>query len=134
MIAFLEKITESILKKDLPYLYKRCYIFPSRRAAIHFSNFLKEKFKNDNFIFPEIITIQNFIQSNTSFNVKDDWYLLSKLHQTQNALTHTNQAFEAFLPWGKLILKDFDECDKYLVDATQLYSILKAHKALEDGI
>ncbi|HMV13887.1 MAG TPA: PD-(D/E)XK nuclease family protein [Chitinophagales bacterium] len=133
MIAFLEKITESILKKDLPYLYKRCYIFPSRRAAIHFSNFLKEKFKNDNFIFPEIITIQNFIQSNTSFNVKDDWYLLSKLHQTQNALTHTNQAFEAFLPWGKLILKDFDECDKYLVDATQLYSILKAHKALEDG-
>lgn len=131
MQAFLQIIAESVSKENLPYLYKRCYIFPTKRAAIYFTNFLKEKFKEENFILPQTITIQDFLQANTSFIIKDDWYLLMELHEVQTALTQQHQPFEKFLPWGKLILRDFDECDKYLVDAQQLFSILKTQKEID---
>jgi CRISPR/Cas system-associated exonuclease Cas4 (RecB family) len=131
MIAFLQKIAESVTKENLPYLYTRCYIFPTKRAAIYFTNFLKEKHKEENFILPETITIQEFITTYSSFIIKDDWYLLLELYQIQNELTKTHQRLEKFLPWGKLILKDFDECDKYLVNATQLFSVLRSHKEVD---
>lgn len=132
MEDFLQKIAGSVLKEDLPYLYTRCYIFPTKRAAVYFTNFLKEKFPEENFILPETLTIQDFISTYSSYIIKEDWYLLLELHQIQNELTNTHQPLEKFLPWGKLILKDFDECDKYLVNAAQLFSVLKAHKEIED--
>lgn len=133
MEAFLEQIANTITKENLPYLYTRCYIFPTKRAAIYFTDFLKKKFPSENFILPETITIQDFITNYSSFIIKDDWHLLLELYQIQNELTHIHQPVEKFLPWGKLILKDFDECDKYLVNATQLFSVLKAHKEVDEA-
>lgn len=132
MRSFIDAIIESIPAHTLPQLHQQCYIFPSKRASIIFAQLLKEKYSTENFIFPEIITIQDFIYSNTTFIVSDDWTLLLELHQLHNALTNSNQAFEKFLPWGNLILKDFDECDKYLVDAVQLFSLLKAQKDIDE--
>lgn len=132
MEAFLEQIANAVTKENLSYLYTRCYIFPTKRAAIYFTNFLKKKHEGENFILPETITIQDFITNFSSFIIKDDWHLLLELHQIQNELTQTHQPLDKFLPWGKLILKDFDECDKYLVDASKLFSVLKAHKDVDD--
>jgi CRISPR/Cas system-associated exonuclease Cas4 (RecB family) len=131
MEAFLKTIANSVSKENLPYLYTRCYIFPTKRATIYFTDFLKNKFPDENFILPETITIQEFITAYSSFIIKDDWHLLLELFKIQHELTNTNQPFEKFLPWGKLILKDFDECDKYLVNAAQLFSVLKAHKEID---
>jgi len=133
MEAFLQQIANTVTKENLPYLYTRCYIFPTKRAAVYFTDFLKEKHKGENFILPETITIQDFITHYSSYIIKDDWNLLLELHQIQNELTNTYQPLEKFLPWGKLILKDFDECDKYLVNAAQLFSVLKAHKEVDEA-
>lgn len=132
MISFLEQIANAVSKENLPYLYKHCYIFPTKRAAVYFTNFLKNKHQDENFILPETLTIQEFVTRNTTYLIKDDWYLLLLLYQIQCKLTHTQQPFEKFLTWGKLILKDFDECDKYLIDTKLLFSALKAHKEMED--
>ena len=133
MKAFLESIAEAVSKENLPYLYKCCYIFPTKRAAVYFTNFLKEKHQEENFILPVTITIQEFIHTYSAYIIKDDWYLLFTIYQIQNELTNSTQPFEKFLPWGKLILRDFDECDKYLVNASNLFSVLKAHKEVDTG-
>src|SRR3954465_304945 len=133
MEAFLQKIAGSVTKKNLPYLYNSCYIFPTKRAAIYFTDFLKRKFTGENFILPETITIQEFITQYSSFIIKDDWHLLLQIYRIQNELTATHQPLEKFLPWGKMILKDLDECDKYLVNVNQLFSLLKAQKEIDDS-
>ncbi len=134
MIPFLEQIAEAVTKENLPYLYKHCYIFPTKRAALHFTNFLKNKFPNEDFMYPETITIQEFIALYSSYIIKDDWFLLLEIFRIQQELTHTLQPLDKFIPWGKLILKDFDECDKYLVDTKLLFSVLKAQKEIDDTI
>ena len=40
--------------------------------------------------------------------------------------------FEDFYPWGKMIISDFDEIDKYLIDSEELFRTLKEFKAIED--
>lgn len=130
--AFLKNIAESVTKEKLPYLYRSCYIFPTKRAALYFTDFLLQKFPEENFILPKTLTIQEFISEHSSYIIKDDWHLLVALYQVQNELTQIHQPLEKFLPWGKLILKDFDECDKYLIDAEALFSLLKAQKSIED--
>lgn len=130
--AFLKNIAESVTKENLPYLYHSCYIFPTKRAALYFKDFLLQKFPEENFILPKTVTIQEFIWEHSRSILKDDWHLIITLYQVQNELTQTHQPLEKFLPWGKLILKDFDECDKYLINAAELFSLLKAQKSIED--
>ena len=132
MEPFLKQIAYTVTKENLPYLYSSCYIFPSKRAAKYFTDFLKEKFSTENFILPETLTIQEFITQYSSLIIKDDWHLLLDIYAVQNELTNMQQPLEKFIPWGNLILKDFDECDKYLIDATQLFSVLKAHKQIDE--
>jgi hypothetical protein len=132
MEAFLEKIAGSVTKENLPYLYNSCYIFPTKRASLYFIRFLQKKFAEENFILPETITIQDFITQHSSYVIRDDWDLLLDIYRIQNELTKTEQPLEKFMPWGKMILKDFDECDKYLVDARQLFSLLKAQKEIDE--
>lgn len=132
MISFLEEIVANIHQEDLPNLYQHCYIFPTKRAANHFTSLLKKKYSEDNFIFPEALTIEEFITTYSTFIIQEEWYLLIELYSIQYELTQSHQAFENFLPWGKLILRDFDECDKYLVDARQFFSVLKAHKEIDE--
>lgn len=134
MIPFLAQIAAAVTKENLPYLYKHCYIFPTKRAALHFTNFLKNRFPDEDFVYPETITIQEFITSYSSYVIKEDWFLLLEIYRIQQALTHTLQPLDKFIPWGKLILKDFDECDKYLVDAQLLFSVLKAQREIDTTI
>ncbi len=42
-----------------------------------------------------------------------------------------HESFEQFYSWGELLVKDFDEVDKYLVDARQLFTNVKDLKELE---
>jgi hypothetical protein len=132
MEPFLKQIADAVTKENLPYLYSSCYIFPSKRAAKHFTDFLKDKFISEDFILPETLTIQEFITTYSTYIIKDDWYLLLEIYNIQNTLTNTQQPLEKFMPWGNLILKDFDECDKYLIEAEKLFSVLKAHKEIDE--
>ncbi len=42
------------------------------------------------------------------------------------------EPFDSFAKWGNLILQDFNEIDRYLVDASQLYSNLHNIKEIEN--
>lgn len=129
----MEIIAGSVTKENLPYLYRSCYIFPTKRAALYFTRYLEKKFAEEAFILPETLTIQDFIAQYAPFSIKEDWDLLLDLYKIQNTLTGSRQPLEKFLPWGKMILKDFDECDKYLVPVQELFSVLKAQKAIDDS-
>ncbi len=131
-MGFLAHIANSISEESLPYLYKRCFIFPTQRAGYNFQQLLKKRFSDRSFIYPEIITIQNFIRRYADDAVVDEFTLLTEIYPLHEALTNTQQSFDKFIPWGQQILKDFDEIDKYLVDAEKLFSAVFSQKQLEE--
>ena len=132
MLTFLEEVVAHIDENQLSSLHTQAYIFPTRRACTYFVRYLKSRFKSIPFLLPEILTIQEFIYRYSSYTIAEELNLLLDLHEIHQRIAEYNQPLEKFLPWGKLILKDFDECDKYLVDTQKLFSLLNEQKSLED--
>ncbi len=108
-----------------------CFVFPGRRAGLFFKEHLKTLL-NSPILAPKTLTINEFIHSFSDFKVADKLTLVFELYQVYENIYQTGVSFDDFLPWGEIILNDFDDIDKYRADAKQVYSNLLAIKEIED--
>ncbi|WP_439185187.1 PD-(D/E)XK nuclease family protein [Carboxylicivirga taeanensis] len=108
-----------------------CFVFPSQRAGIFFTNHLRQLVDGPSWA-PQILTVNDFFASLSKLIPADNITLLFTLHQVYNSVTKKDLSFDEFLPWGELFLGDFDDIDKYLVEVDQLFSNLIAFKELDD--
>jgi len=112
-------------------LSKYCFVFPSQRAGIFFTNHVRQLIKEPAWS-PKIITVNDLFASLSSSIVADNITLLFTLHRIYVQVTSKEISFEEFLPWGEMLLNDFDDIDKYLVSVEQLFSNLVSLKELDD--
>ncbi len=143
---------EPFLKRVVSYyydLYKEgitdyCFIFPSKRSQMFFQQYLQEQALRPIFA-PKLKTINDFICSQCSdLKVLDETALLFELYKSyvelrkelNTQLKESEQrepnSFDEFLFWGRLIIKDFDQLDRHLVDSRSLLINLKDYKELTD--
>ncbi len=131
MKNFLSHIIDDIDANNLKKLRTACYVFPTQRACRHFESLLQEKFKDKTFWAPTVLSIQEFIQHlNPELSVASEMQLITTLY-TVYKKEDTSIGFEDFYGWGKVLLKDFDEVDRYLVDAKLLYQNLQDIKDID---
>ena len=131
METFIQKVVKDIGKDELPALKDCAYVFPSRRSGKYFRDYLIKTFPDETFILPAIFSIQDFIITHAGKSIPDDIVLLGKLYQV--ASKYLNESFEQFQLWGEMILDDFDEIDKYLVDASVLFKTIQLQKEIDAG-
>lgn len=129
--TFLQSIANyyyQILKTDSSSI---CFVFPGQRAAIFFTDYLSRL--SDRPIFsPKTITINDLFTAESKLLTTDTITLLFELHRTYCQVTGRELPFDEFLPWGEMILSDFEDIDKYLVDARQLFRNLAEYRELDD--
>ncbi len=131
MKRFLDHIIDDINPENLKSLRSTCYVFPTQRACRHFENLLQSKFEDKTFWAPTILSIQEFMQHlNPNLSVASEMQLITELY-TVYKKEEPNIVFEDFYGWGKVLLKDFDEVDRYLVDAKLLYQNLQDIKDID---
>ncbi len=130
MKNFLYEITENIYKKHFNNLDKIAIVLPSKRAKLFFVNYLKQIIEKPIFL-PEIITLDIFFQKNIKISKADDLTLIFILHKIYKKARKINENFDDFYPWGEMLLKDFDELDKNLVDAKSIFRNIKELKDIE---
>lgn len=132
-MSFIQQIVEyTIQKYALHDLKNHIYIFPSKRAVALFNQLLKDYTVGKNYLLPETKTIQEFVIDNSSLVIADELFLLQELYNIHQKITGNEQTFYQFASWGKLILKDFDEIDKYNIDTNYFFSVLQAHKEIDE--
>jgi ATP-dependent helicase/nuclease subunit B len=130
---------QSFLEKTVQYLYKKygddisdlCVVLPNRRAGLflktHLSNNLKKTFWS-----PEILATEDFVALLSELQPADSTTLLFELYETVKKCNPNNsETFDEFSKWGQILLSDFNEVDRYLIDAKQLFGNLKNIKELE---
>lgn len=133
---FIQEIVKDIKEEQLKELVDKCYIFPTRRACAFFRNELQNKFSEHTYFAPKIMSIQDCATHLTNMYVADDLHLLLELFKVYIDITEEEfrglpLTFDIFYPWGMILLKDFDEIDKYLVSAEHIYSTLFEIRELE---
>ena len=124
--SFLDKIAQTLLDDYSDRLANTIVVLPNKRAKI----FLIEALKNrvtSNILSPAIISIEEFVQDIAGIRTVDSIELLFEFYEAYLSITEkTNQqSFETFANWGKTLLQDFNEIDRYLLIPNHVLSYLK---------
>ncbi len=135
MKSFLQEIAEEVVRNHGKKLDTVTIVFPNRRAALYFRKYLASLLDRPAFS-PELITIEEFISGFSPLHVPDKLQLIHQLYSVyNNVLSRFNEdsaeTFDQFYFWGEMLLKDFDEADKYLVNADLLFRDLSQQKEID---
>ena len=124
--TFLDKIAQVIIRDYSDNLSNTVVILPNKRAKIFLIEALKNQIKN-NIICPKIISIEEFIQEISAIRSIDSIELVFEFYEVYLKLTDvkSQQSFDLFANWAKMLLQDFNEIDRYLLDSNHVLSYLK---------
>ena len=133
---FLQSVAEYYFQKYNGDLSSVRFVFPSHRAGVFFTNQVRSMMDSRPMWGLKIVTINELWAQNTDLRQADNITLLFELYEVYSRVFsdagQTVKSFDDFMPWGKMFLGDFDDIDKYLVEARQLFINLKEYHDLRD--
>lgn len=132
MIPFLQNVAQAYFKSHGRQVSNFTFIFPSRRAGIFFQKYLAEVAREPIFS-PEILTISDLFTRLSSYKQADRIEMLFNLYDIYTKVSGSVESFDDFLFWGEMILNDFDDVDKYMGDARQLFRNIYDLREIDDG-
>ena len=120
MEYFLENIARSLYAEYGNTLNQHCLAFPNRRAGLHFMKYLASQIQKPVWL-PAIYTVNELFRSYSTYQTCSGEMLLFELYKVYRTLKKSAESFDDFYFWGDMILDDFDDIDKYLVNADLLF-------------
>lgn len=131
-MKFVQKIANYVKENDLP-LENLYIILPSERMKKYLHVALFEVYGKP-ILAPEIKTIDGWVKELSSKTVVDKTRILLELFKIQlkHAKTEEDGSFDEFLTWGEILLSDYNEIDRTLLDAKQVFKNLAEIKEIEN--
>ncbi|MGE0568447.1 MAG: hypothetical protein AB7O73_10900, partial [Bacteroidia bacterium] len=132
MEPFLLSVVKYIKSKHESDLGKVCIVLPNKRASLYIKKYLFEVYQKAIWI-PTIISSEELILRISGLIKLDQVDLLSVLYESYvKAMGEQAESFDKFSKWGNLMLQDFNELDRYLIDAPDVYENLSNIKEIEN--
>ena len=130
MPTFLATLAQQLYRQHGNALQNLTVVFPNKRAGVFFQQYLAQAISKPIFS-PKIISIETLVQQLSKLQIASHTTLVAQLYATCQQCQPHAETFDRFYAWGAMLLHDFDEIDKYLVPAHQLFANLSDQKALE---
>ncbi|HUH74758.1 MAG TPA: PD-(D/E)XK nuclease family protein [Chitinophagales bacterium] len=132
-IPFLQWVANKISENPYQNWMKTAIILPSRRSCVVLQEYLAKNLTKTEkaFILPDILPIQEFWTQLSGYAIPDKDILLLELFEVYQQYWPDELTIEDFLPWGRMMLSDFDEIDKYNVSAKKLFTIIRDEKEID---
>jgi len=132
MQSFITKCLNKI-RADSSTISKTVFVLPSKRAGV----FLKKELSNyyqSTFFLPKIISIEEFIEDVSGLTTSSNLEILFTFYNVYTSIIseELKESFESFSKWGQILLHDFNEIDRYGIDAEQFFSNLSNIKQIEN--
>jgi hypothetical protein len=131
MDAFLNIVARDVYAKFGENLQQICIVFPNRRSVLYFNKYLSQLVDKPIWA-PQCLTISEYIQQYSNLRKADDLLLLFDLYKTYCTVRNSSEPFDTFYFWGELMLSDFDDIDKYMVDPQALFKNLSSLKNINE--
>ncbi len=133
MTPFLYKTAELFYSHYGNELYRYTFVFPNRRAGFFFQKYLAEIAAKPLFS-PSIVTIQELFASLSPYRPADKIKMLVMLYDYFGKVSGSDESFDDFLYWGEMLLNDFNDVDKYMADAKQLFRNVQDLRSMDDDL
>ena len=129
--TFLEYVAEDLLKKYGIDLSRITLVFPNKRASLFLNEHLA-RMADGPLWSPVYTTISQLFRDRSERVVADNIKLVCDLYRIYVQCTGTTETLDHFYGWGMLMLSDFDDIDKNLADATDVFRNLSNIHELDD--
>jgi hypothetical protein len=130
MVPFLRKVAEELLQNHTSFDGVGI-ILPSRRAGV----FLKREISallSKPLLAPTITTTEDFLLENLGWEQENMIQLIFKLYRSYEKLNlEDKDSFIEFSKWAQTLIGDFNEIDRYLIDANSLFDYISDAKRIE---
>lgn len=139
---FLRLVARAYVNHGMPF-GKTLFVFPNRRSMKFFQKYLGEehgKLYNRPLFSPDMLTISELFSNISGMRIADPIeaqyilyrnYISLKYPQEDFVQAAEKETFDEFLHWGNLIIADFNDVDKYLIDPKQLFTNIYDLKQLD---
>ncbi|MCK4746928.1 MAG: PD-(D/E)XK nuclease family protein, partial [Bacteroidales bacterium] len=133
MQPILESLAIHLIRTCGTALGEVTIILPNRRAGLFLQRHLARHGKEVRWS-PQIYAINDFINEISLLENPDPVELLFTLYDIYSECVEHPDPFDEFYYWGEIMLRDFDEMDKYLVDAEMLFTNIIDLKEIEEPL
>ena len=130
MNSFLYRIAQVYYSEYQETISDLTFVFPNRRAGLFFQRYISEIAARPVFS-PEIVTINECFTSASHWQTADRLSNLFRLYRIYKEQSGSDETFDSFVFWGEMLLSDFEDVDKYRVDARQLFTNITELKQID---
>lgn len=131
MKPFLYQVATLFYQQYGAEIHRLAFVFPNRRAGLFFQKYLSEISERPLFS-PSILTINDLFMQLSGKHPADKIQMLFRLYELYKQRSGSSESFDEFIYWGEMLLNDFDDIDKYMVDARMLFRNVSDLKSLDD--
>ena len=129
MESFLKQVASDLYNRTQGRLSRTSVVFPNKRAGLFFNECLASQ--SDTPIWsPTYISISELFRNLSSMEIGDSIKLVCELYKVFRIHTKSTETLDDFYFWGELLLSDFDDADKNMVDTDALFRDLQDLRAL----
>ena len=133
METFLKLVAQDLLNRYGNDLSRVAVVFPNKRASLFFNQALAQL--SDTPVWtPSYMSISSLFGGLSALKLGDSIKLVCELYKVFGAETGRTETLDDFYFWGEMLISDFDDVDKNLVDADRLFSNLHDWKELFAGV
>lgn len=133
METFLKIVAKDLYSKTGNNLSRVAIVFPNKRAGLFFNEYLANQSEQPLWS-PAYLSITELLQGLSVYKPGDQIRLICELYKVFHQEMQNEETLDDFYFWGELLLNDFDDIDKNLVQADLLFTNLKDLKAIMDSL
>lgn len=138
MHAFLRSIADGYFRSEGLNITSYTFVFPNSRSAKYFSNYLGEKkdFEGRN-LRTLCLTMTELFEKGAGLKRASQNRLLMSVYAAYRTVSRRlnpgfePEEFDRFRFWAEMLLKDFDEADRYLINPDQLFRNVSEYKEIQ---
>ncbi|MDT8400861.1 MAG: PD-(D/E)XK nuclease family protein [Bacteroidales bacterium] len=130
MRIFLKDIASDLLNEYGGQLADHCVVFPNNRSILFFRKYLSELIDKPLFM-PSLHTITSLLRGQSSLDEGEPVQLIYELYKVYIGAGNRKESFDEFYHWGEMLLGDFNDIDKYLVDPDLIFTNLADLKEID---
>ncbi len=128
--SFLGRVADVYSNLSIQELADICFVLPNKRSMAFLRQELIKRRKGP-FIEPALIDISEFVAGFSNSAEASRYEMLFTLYRCYaNINRNTEISFDKFIFWGEMLVSDFNDVDRYLVDADMLFSNLERLKEI----
>ncbi len=131
METFLQLVARDLYAKIGNDLSRTAIVFPNKRASLFFNEYLAAETDRPLWS-PAYVSISELFRQLSPLKSGDPIRLVCELYKVFREETRSEETLDDFYFWGELLISDFDDVDKNLVDANKLFSNLQELKNIMD--